>query len=130
MALQPVLSGMSETAEKTDPALWERIKKKVTAGEKGGAPAPGERADAALWNSPGDARPEGPDRSAPPAVAEMSQTRKMIADISAGARKDLGPWRGSAGAEAPSPWRPCPRGAHPHPQHLPPPPPPLPRRAT
>lgn len=27
---------MSETAEKTDPALWERIKKKVTAGDKGG----------------------------------------------------------------------------------------------
>ena len=27
---------MSETAEKTDPALWERIKKKITAGEKGG----------------------------------------------------------------------------------------------
>lgn len=27
---------MSETAEKTDPALWEKVKKKVTAGEKGG----------------------------------------------------------------------------------------------
>ena len=73
-------------------------------GEKSGAAAPaaGERADAALWNSPGDVRPEGPDRSAPPAVAEMSQTRQMIADISAEARKDLGPWRGSAGADAPS----------------------------
>ena len=27
---------MTETAEKTDPALWERIKKEVTAGDKGG----------------------------------------------------------------------------------------------
>ena len=27
---------MSETAEKTDPALWEKVKKKVTAGAKGG----------------------------------------------------------------------------------------------
>lgn len=27
---------MSETAEKTDPALWEKIKKRVTAGDKGG----------------------------------------------------------------------------------------------
>jgi hypothetical protein len=27
---------MSETAEKTDPALWERIKKRATAGDKGG----------------------------------------------------------------------------------------------
>ena len=27
---------MSETAEKTDPALWEKVKKKVTAGTKGG----------------------------------------------------------------------------------------------
>ncbi|UUR09230.1 hypothetical protein [Sphingomonas glaciei] len=27
---------MSETAEKTDPALWEKVKKRVTAGDKGG----------------------------------------------------------------------------------------------
>jgi len=27
---------MSDTAEKTDPALWEKVKKKVTAGAKGG----------------------------------------------------------------------------------------------
>lgn len=27
---------MSETAEKTDPALWERVKQEVTAGAKGG----------------------------------------------------------------------------------------------
>ncbi len=27
---------MSETAEKTDPELWEKIKKRVTAGDKGG----------------------------------------------------------------------------------------------
>ena len=27
---------MSETAERTDPALWERVKQKVTAGSKGG----------------------------------------------------------------------------------------------
>lgn len=27
---------MSETAEKTDPALWEKVKEKVTAGDKGG----------------------------------------------------------------------------------------------
>ncbi len=27
---------MSETAEKTDPALWEKIKKRITAGDKGG----------------------------------------------------------------------------------------------
>ena len=27
---------MSETAEKTDPALWEKVKQKVTAGDKGG----------------------------------------------------------------------------------------------
>lgn len=27
---------MSETAEKTDPKLWEKIKKRVTAGDKGG----------------------------------------------------------------------------------------------
>ena len=27
---------MSETAERTDPKLWERVKKKVTAGAKGG----------------------------------------------------------------------------------------------
>ena len=27
---------MSEAAEKTDPALWEKIKKRVTAGDKGG----------------------------------------------------------------------------------------------
>ena len=73
----------------------------AAAGEKGGAPAPGERADAALWSTPGDAR-EGPDRPAPPAVGEMSQTRKLIADISAEARKDLSPWRDPGGAEAPS----------------------------
>ena len=29
---------MSETAEKTDPALWERVKAEVTAGAKGGKP--------------------------------------------------------------------------------------------
>lgn len=28
---------MSDTAEKTDPALWEKVKKEVTAGVKGGA---------------------------------------------------------------------------------------------
>lgn len=28
---------MSDTAEKTDPALWEKVKKEVTAGAKGGA---------------------------------------------------------------------------------------------
>ena len=27
---------MSETAERTDPKLWERVKKKITAGDKGG----------------------------------------------------------------------------------------------
>ena len=27
---------MSETAEKTDPELWEKVKKRVTAGDKGG----------------------------------------------------------------------------------------------
>ena len=27
---------MSSTAEKTDPALWERVKAEVTAGDKGG----------------------------------------------------------------------------------------------
>lgn len=27
---------MSETAEKTDPALWEKVKKRITAGDKGG----------------------------------------------------------------------------------------------
>lgn len=27
---------MSETAEKTDPKLWEKITKRVTAGDKGG----------------------------------------------------------------------------------------------
>jgi hypothetical protein len=27
---------MSETAEKTDPKLWEKVKKKITAGDKGG----------------------------------------------------------------------------------------------
>ena len=27
---------MSETAEKTNPALWERIKAEITAGAKGG----------------------------------------------------------------------------------------------
>lgn len=32
----PVPADMSETAEKTDPELWERVKEKVTAGEKGG----------------------------------------------------------------------------------------------
>jgi hypothetical protein len=29
---------MSKTAEKTDPALWERVKKQVTASSKGGKP--------------------------------------------------------------------------------------------
>ena len=29
---------MSETAEKTDPELWEKIKQRVTAGDKGGDP--------------------------------------------------------------------------------------------
>jgi hypothetical protein len=29
---------MSETAEKTDPALWERVKAEITAGAKGGKP--------------------------------------------------------------------------------------------
>lgn len=29
---------MSETAEKTNPALWERVKDEVTAGDKGGHP--------------------------------------------------------------------------------------------
>ncbi len=29
---------MSETAEKTDPDLWERVKAEVTAGDKGGKP--------------------------------------------------------------------------------------------
>lgn len=29
---------MSETAEKTDPALWERVKHEITAGDKGGKP--------------------------------------------------------------------------------------------
>lgn len=32
----PVPAGMSETAEKTDPALWEKVKKSITAGDKGG----------------------------------------------------------------------------------------------
>ncbi len=32
----PVPAGMSETAEKSDPALWERVKREVTAGAKGG----------------------------------------------------------------------------------------------
>ncbi len=27
---------MSKTATKTDPALWDRVKKEITAGEKGG----------------------------------------------------------------------------------------------
>ena len=27
---------MSDTAEKTDPALWEEVKEEVTAGSKGG----------------------------------------------------------------------------------------------
>ena len=29
---------MSETAEKTDPKLWEKVKEEVTAGDKGGKP--------------------------------------------------------------------------------------------
>ena len=29
---------MSETAEKTDPALWDKVKQEVTAGDKGGRP--------------------------------------------------------------------------------------------
>lgn len=29
---------MSETAEKTDPALWERVKAEITKGDKGGEP--------------------------------------------------------------------------------------------
>ena len=29
---------MSETAERTDPALWEEVKQEVTAGSKGGRP--------------------------------------------------------------------------------------------
>ena len=33
----PVSPGMSDTAEKTDPALWEKVKQEVTAGDKGGA---------------------------------------------------------------------------------------------
>lgn len=63
-------------------------------------PTAGDRADAALWNSPGGDRAAAPDRAAPPAVAEMSQTRKMIEDISAGARSDFATLRESFGTEA------------------------------
>ena len=34
--MRPVPETMSETAEKTDPALWEKVKKTITAGSKGG----------------------------------------------------------------------------------------------